>query len=423
MTNVVKLFYETAPGQNRLGFFGADDQVLEIWFNALHRPNLMGTVHQARIDRVFSAQNRAIAKLEDGEVISLRLRKHDKDSIIVGAVVMITITAAPRHGKPWQGLVGARLVSSEMILLVGVPDQTSIAQLSKNISGDQRQPLMARLLAEVEPVLPPGFGVILRRCGVDLADFGAKATTLIDLCKMGAKTLYTRNLGLVFDAGDLLTRAKRVVGNLPLIDDPAIAFERSTMLDDAIASAMLPICPLACGGHLWCEQTHAVWSIDIDGNGTTDLDKLCDEAADEIARQIRLRGMSGPVLIDAPRLPPVRARRFRANLQNALDDDLRQLEYLGTTRGGLLELRVPHGEMALDAVMKDRPAQDALAGLRLAMWRPGFHPVTMAVSSAMAEWLYGPGKAARDQLDKPLKLLVWPEESQDQIVHILDNEL
>ena len=53
MTAAVRLFHEKAPGQDRLGFLGPDDQLLEIWFDALHRPNLMGGVHQARIDRVF----------------------------------------------------------------------------------------------------------------------------------------------------------------------------------------------------------------------------------------------------------------------------------------------------------------------------------------------------------------------------------
>ena len=108
MTRAVCLFYEKAPGQSRLGFLGPDDQLLEIWFDALHRPNLMGSVYQARIDRVFPSQNRALASLENGELVSLRLRKHDRQLVIVGAVLPVTIVAAPRHGKPWQASLGAR---------------------------------------------------------------------------------------------------------------------------------------------------------------------------------------------------------------------------------------------------------------------------------------------------------------------------
>ena len=86
-----------------------------------------------------------------------------------------------------------------------------------------------------------------------------------------------------------------------------------------------------------------------------------------------------------------------------------------------MEFRVPHGEMALDDVMQDQPAQDALAGLRLAMQRPGFHAVKLAVSQAMASWLDGDGKRARNQLDKPLQLSVWSDNEKGKIAYILDH--
>jgi hypothetical protein len=421
MTAAVRLFHEKAPGQDRLGFLGPDDQLLEIWFDALHRPNLMGGVHQARIDRVFLSQNRAMASLKNGEVISVRLRKNDWRLVFVGAILPVTIISAPRHGKPWQALVGARLVTDKMVLLAGEVDKESAFQLSSKISGNQRQQLTERLMAEIGPVLPLGYGIILRRNGVDLSDFGAAATALLKMWQAGTKTLAKDRLGLIFDAGDLLTRARRMVGNLPVITNLVTGHDLSMTLDDVVAEARLAKCQLACGGHLWCEQTQAIWSIDLDGNGVSDLDILCREAANEIPRQIRLRGMSGPVLIDVPRLPRSLAKRFLTKLQEALNDDPRRPEYLGITSGGLLELRVPHGEMALDEVMRDQPAQDALSGLRLAMQRPGFHTVTLAVSPAMASWLGGVGKLALDQLDKPLELSVWPDEAKDQIVRILDH--
>jgi hypothetical protein len=258
---------------------------------------------------------------------------------------------------------------------------------------------------------------------LDLSDFGAAVTALLKMWQQGAKTLAEDKLGLIFDAGDLSTRARRLVGNLPIINDPVMAHEMSMTLDDVVAEAMLAKCRLACGGHLWCEQTHAICSIDLDGNGMNDMDRLCSEAAKEIPRQIRLRGISGPVLIDVPRLPRGLAKRFLTKLQEELDDDPRRPEYLGVTRGGLIELRVPHGEMALDDVMRDQPAQNALSGLRFAMQRPGFHAVTLAVSPAMASWLKGAGKLALDQLDKPLQLSVWPDEAEGQIVRILDRKV
>ena len=115
-------------------------------------------------------------------------------------------------------------------------------------------------MAETGPVLPLGYGIILRRNGVDLSDFGAAATALLKMWQAGAKTITKDKLGLIFDAGDLPTRARRMVGNLPVINNLVMGHDLSMTLDDVVAEAMLAKCQLPCGGHLWCEQTQAIWS-------------------------------------------------------------------------------------------------------------------------------------------------------------------
>ena len=416
---VTKLFHEIAPGQTRLGFFGKDDRLLDVWFDPLHRPNLIGSVHRIRIERVFPNQNRATGRLDDGVLVSVRLRKGDAALASAGAVLPVTITAAPRHGKPWQAIIGARLASDGMILLIGLSDGAAATALSNRIPTEQRAALKARLAAEAMAELPVGFGVILRRNGVDLPNFASEVSRLVGMWQASASDLPKNQTGIIFDGGGLLARAKRLVGDVVVLDDPANAAAMSCQLDDAIAAAILPKTPLACGGHLWCEQSHALWSIDLDSHGVTDFDQLFDEAANEIARQIRLRAMSGPVLIDVPRMAIPKGKKFRKALQDALANDPRQPDFLGMTRGGLLELQIAHGEMALDAVMQDQPAQDALAGLRLVMAQPAFQPVTLAVSQGMASWLEGPGKPALDQLDRQLQLVVWSDDTHNQTAHIL----
>jgi hypothetical protein len=416
---VKKLFLEVAPGQTRLGFFDKDDRLLDVWFDSLHRPNLIGSVHNIRIERVFSNQNRATGRLDDGVLISVRLRKADAALASAGAILPVTITAAPRHGKPWQAMIGARLASDCMILLIGLPEGAATTGLSSRISVRQRAALKARLAAEAMPELPVGFGVILRRNGVVLHDFASEVSRLVGMWQASANEIPKNQTGMVFDGGSLLARAKRFVGDVMVRDDPLREPEMSCLIDDAIAAAILPKTPLACGGHLWCEQSHALWSIDLDSNGVGDFDRLFDEAANEIARQIRLRAVSGPVLIDVPRMAILRGKKFRKALQDALANDPRQPDFLGMTRGGLLELQIAHGEMALDVVMQDQPAQDALAGLRLVMAQPAFQPVKLAVSQAMAIWLEGPGRPALDQLDRQLQLVVWSDDTHNQTAHIL----
>jgi len=416
---VTKLFHEIAPGQTRLGFFGKDDRLLDVWFDPLHRPNLIGSVHNIRIERVFPNQNRATGRLDDGVLVSVRLRKADAALANAGAILPVTITAAPRHGKPWQAMIGARLASDCMILLIGIPEGAAATGLSSRIPVEQRAALKACLAAKAMPELPVGFGVILRRNGVDLPDFASEVSRLVDMWQTSATEMPKNQTGIVFDGGSLLARAKRLVGDVTVLDDLVREPVMSCSLDDAIAAAILPKTPLACGGHLWCEQSHALCSIDLDSNGVTDFDRLFDEAASEIARQIRLRAMSGPVLIDVPRMAIPKGKKFRKALQDALANDPRQPDFLGMTRGGLLELQIAHGEMSLDAVMQDQPAQDALAGLRLVMAQPAFQPVKLAVSQAMAIWLEGPGRPALDQINRQLQLVVWSDDTHNQTAHIL----
>ena len=181
------------------------------------------------------------------------------------------------------------------------------------------------------------------------------------------------------------------------------------------------------GAYLVIEHTEALHVIDVNSGNRSNKARSQEQtafevnmiAASEIARQFRLRAMSGAVLIDGPRMAIPKGKKFRKALQDALANDPRQIDFLGMTRGGLLELQIAHGEMALDAVMQDQPAQDALAGLRLVMARPAFQPVTLAVSQAMASWLEGAGRPALDQLDRQLQLVVWSDDTQNQAAHII----
>jgi hypothetical protein len=186
---------------------------------------------------------------------------------------------------------------------------------------------------------------------------------------------------------------------------------------------MAPEVRLPSGGKLWCQRTEALWAIDIDG-ADADIEKygfdvLFNEAAVEIARQIRLRGMSGPIMLDLPRAGSVN-KKFRSLLQTCLDDDTQNPEILGVTRGGMLEMWRPHGRAALDDIMGDGVAQAALAGLRLAAMRPAFKPVHLAVSAAMADWLAGAGQLAVAALNRPLALDICLNDDNAAVAYVID---
>ena len=410
-----KIFAETAPGQTRVGFFDRAGVIQHVWLCRDDQPDLIGTVHQARIEQVFASQNRAQGRLADGVVISIKLPKNLPPAVAAGAVVVVTIVAAPRHGKAWQAVLDARLVSAELVLL---PGQSSITISRRCDDAAAMQELVANLR------VADGFGVIVRRQakGMKRAQLQASIDDFVTDWQNGCASCDPAMPARLYDGGNLSQRARRLF--------PRASYRRcnigdahSEAIDNAILAATQPKVRLPSGGILWCQRTHALWAIDIDGADADirnfGFDDFFDEAAVETAKQIRLRGMSGPILIDVPRAGSAN-KKFRSQLQTCLDDDPQNSKILGMTHGGMLELWRPHGRAALDDMMADDVAQAALAGLRLAAMQPAFKPVHLAVSAAMAGWLVGAGKGAVAALNRPLEIDICLDDNKAAVAYVID---
>ncbi len=409
------IFAETAPGQTRIGFFDTAGMIQHVWICRDDQLDLIGEVHQARIEQVFSNQNRAQGRLADGTAISIKLPKNPPSGIVAGAVIVVTIVAAPRHGKTWQAVLDARLVSSTLVLL---PGQSSI-MISRRCDDAAA---MRELAADLR--VPDGFGVIVRRQakGMDRAQLQVNIDDLVTEWRTRRASCDLAMPARLYDGGNLPQRACRLV--------PRASYHRckigdahSEAIDAAISAAMQPKVRLPSGGILWCQRTHALWAIDIDGADadiqTYGFGGLFSEAANGIARHIRLRGMSGPIMIDVPRVGLVN-KKFKSQLQDCLDEDPQHPEILGMTRGGMLELWRPHGRAALDEMMSDDVAQAALAGLRLAAMRPAFKPVRLAVNAAMAGWLADAGKSAVLALNRPLEIDICLDNDKAAVAYVVD---
>jgi len=440
---VTHIYLDEAPGQTRVAFIcgkadaglGAHDvtpnAIVEIWHRRWDTPSLIGTVHIARIEQVFGTQNRATAHLHDATTVSIRLRAKDRPK--PGDLAAITITAAPRQGKPWQAVLGARLVSRYGILLPG----SSAIHRSKRFSasGDAGDAMETAIRA----ILPHDFGFIMRSSAsaLSIEAMEAEVRALLDAWHTGAQMPSDQiNMAhapcLIHDAGGLAGQIARHAPDAQTIHahDEAARQHLANSLDEAVEDALQAKVPLPNGGCLWCQRTHALWAIDLDSAGYSNpkaedmMQALVMDAMPEMIRQIRLRAMGGALCIDLPRLGSKARKTFLAQFADACADDPHAPEILGFTRGGLLELRVPHGEKALADIMADRIAQTALAGLRLAALHIASSPATseikLAVSAPVARWLADEGASACAMLDRPLRPVVLSDGAPDAPVHIVN---
>ena len=113
-------------------------------------------------------------------------------------------------------------------------------------------------------------------------------------------------------------------------------------LEDAILEALQKEIRLKSGGRISIEETRACTAIDVDSgedDGLGSLGRLNMEAAAEIARQIRLRNLSGKIVVD---FAGSSEYRYLKSAIEALEEEL-QHDYIktsvqGLSRAGLVEI-------------------------------------------------------------------------------------
>lgn len=202
-------------------------------------------------------------------------------------------------------------------------------------------------------------------------------------------------------------------------------------LDAAFEAALAPSLGLPGGGAMHIDQTRAATLIDIDsgtpeGNGAERAALAVNRAAALlIARQVRLRNLSGPIVIDFVGLDR-RGHREQVHqvLASALAGDPAKPEVLGWTRLGHLELVRPRRGRSLAEAMltPGTPAKTALTlayeALRLLQREARANPAArwqVTATPAIEAALRGPGAAALKALEVRLgrPLLVIAEPGRD----------
>ena len=113
-------------------------------------------------------------------------------------------------------------------------------------------------------------------------------------------------------------------------------------LEDQIIEALSRSVALPSGGRIHIQDTRACVAIDVDSGDLkagSEVSRLNDEAAIEIARQIRLKNLSGKIVIDFAGSSEYRFMKSVIDiLQSELADDPCRARVLGLSRGGNVEV-------------------------------------------------------------------------------------
>ncbi len=175
-----------------------------------------------------------------------------------------------------------------------------------------------------------------------------------DLVKRALRDLYTRDIEEVLVEGeDAYRRAKELMKlmspsrarHVKLYQDEVPLFARYG-IEEQLDAMMSPVVPLPSGGSIVIHATEALTAIDVNSGKATRERHIDDtalktnlEAAEEIARQLRLRDIAGLVVIDFIDMGESRhQRQVEKRLKQALKADRARIQMGRISPFGLLEL-------------------------------------------------------------------------------------
>ena len=296
-----------------------------------------------------------------------------RDVLREGQEIVVQVEKEERGNK---GAALTTFISLAGRFIVLMPNNPRAGGVSRRISDADRDE-MRETLNDVE--VPEGMGVIVRTAGVGRSPEELKwdMDYLLGIWEAIKSAVVSRPAPfLIFQDSNAIIRALRDhlandVGEILIDDDKAYEEARQFVerampqnlrklrqytdpvplftrfqIESQIESAFSHTVELPAGGSIVIDHTEALVSIDINSARATKGDDIEAtayatnlEAADEIARQLRLRDLGGLIVIDFIDMGPQRNQRDVENrLRDAVRMDRARVQIGKISRFGLLEM-------------------------------------------------------------------------------------
>jgi Ribonuclease G/E len=280
---------EASPGEVRTALL-LGGRLMEAWVERPARSDGVGDLHRGRVVAISAAMSGAFVALAGNETGFLpesaasAPRQPIKQAVQEGQILGLRVTRAAQAGKGPR--LSAVLTDAEAALVAAAP-QGAPRLVARGPCAAQR--LAARYPKAVLRVTGAGLVARLR-------------------VALGHRVLAQH--GAVFD--------EEIEGEFAALSESAV--------------------PLPGGGVLQIQTTRALTALDVDSGGAGDgLARFNETALPEIARQIRLRNLSGAILLDVAGLSAKRRQALLEPLRQALRPDA-LARLVGLTGLGLLEM-------------------------------------------------------------------------------------
>ncbi|SDV50969.1 Rne/Rng family ribonuclease [Chitinasiproducens palmae] len=296
-----------------------------------------------------------------------------QDALKEGQEVIVQVEKEERGNK---GAALTTFISLAGRYLVLMPNNPRGGGVSRRIEGEERQELR-EAIAQLK--MPEGMSIIARTAGIgrsveelqwdlnyllqlwhaiDAAAGGMRAPLLIylesSLVIRAIRDYFQPDIGeILIDTDDIDEQARAFMGvvmpdNLAKVKryrDDVPLFSRF-QIEHQIETAYARTVSLPSGGAIVIDHTEALVSIDVNSARATrgaDIEETALrtnlEAADEVARQLRLRDLGGLIVIDFIDMESSKSQReVEQRLKDALRYDRARVQMGKISRFGLMEL-------------------------------------------------------------------------------------
>ncbi|MEC7028699.1 MAG: Rne/Rng family ribonuclease, partial [Pseudomonadota bacterium] len=305
------------------------------------------------------------------------MRKNYKIQEVVkrGQIMLIQVSKEERGNK---GAAVGTYLSLPGRYCVLMPNSPRAGGVSRKIANFKERKRMREILKELQ--VPQGMSVIMRTAGVSRTkaeikrdlDYlmklwdGIRSTTLEStapaliheegsLVRRAIRDIYTRDIDEIIVSGeDGYKKARDVIKMMipshakkvqQYKDDKFPLFQRY-QIESQISEIGDPVVTLPSGGYLVINPTEALVSVDVNSGRATKERHIEEtalrtnlEAAEEVARQLRLRDLGGLVVVDFIDMENRRNNRKVENkIRDALSTDRARIQIGRISTFGLMEL-------------------------------------------------------------------------------------
>ena len=390
----MKQFVFTEWNKKKLGILFEDGKAMEI--RCYEADSILGNVYRARVSNLSPNINAAFVDIKKGESCYLSMDDYNGEKLKVGDLVTVQVVRDKIKTKRYAVTTDISLQGDYAVTTLFAPVGVS-SKITDSARKKELKTLMQNLLiaeqdaqfylaegnvAEIERIKKLTLGGIIRTQAEHAEDAAitreieGQARLLYSImkkseyatqytCLYHTEVEYIKDIRRMHALQDVeivtdIPEVTEAISEIPLYTDEytlTLRYSLASLLEKTLSKRAY----LKSGAYLVIEPTEAMTVIDVNSgksikgkNAEEQFLKINIEAAKEIARQLRLRNISGIVMIDFINMKEEsHNHELMKNLAEYVRTDPVRTTVVDMTKLGLVELTRQKGKRALHEVFSE----------------------------------------------------------------------